>query len=44
VKLARNYDKMRMRAKAIEILKSAIKKYPDTDAAVTAKKLLKSMK
>ena len=44
VKLARNYDKMRMRAKAIEILKSTIEKYPDTDAAVTARKLLKTMK
>jgi hypothetical protein len=44
VKLARNYDKVRMRAKAIEILKSAIEKYPDTDSAVTARKLLESMK
>ena len=44
VKLARNYDKMRLRAKAIEILKSAIEKYPDTDAAATARKLLESMK
>jgi len=43
VKLARNYDKMKMRAKAIEILKSAIEKYPDTDSAATARKLLKSM-
>jgi len=44
VKLARNYDKMRLRAKAVEILKSAIEKYPDTESAATAKELLKSMK
>ncbi|MBL7220488.1 MAG: hypothetical protein ISS69_10270 [Phycisphaerae bacterium] len=44
VKLARNYDKMRLRAKAVEILKSAIEKYPNTESAATAKELLKSMK
>ena len=43
MKLARNYDKMSMRAKAVEILKSAIKKYPDTKAAAVAKAMLTAM-
>ena len=44
VKLARNYLKVGFKAKALESLRAAIKKYPDTNAAATAKKLITSIK
>ena len=43
VKLAESYDKMKLRAKSIEMLKKTIEKYPDTKAAIAAKVLLAAM-
>jgi len=43
VQLARSYDRMKLRAKAIEKLKQVVAKYPDTKAAGTARKLLDKM-
>ncbi|MBT3200807.1 MAG: hypothetical protein HN350_12925 [Phycisphaerales bacterium] len=43
VKLAQNYIKVGFKAKALESLKATIEKYPNTKAAATAKKLIKSM-
>ena len=43
VKLAESYDKMKLRAKSIEVLKKTIEKYPNTKAAITAKVLLGAM-
>ena len=43
VKLAESYDKMKLRAKSIEMLKKTVAKYPDTKAAIAAKVLLAAM-
>ena len=43
VKLAETYDKMKLRAKSIEVLKKTLEKYPNTKAAITAKVLLTAM-
>jgi len=42
--LARNYIKVKLDDKAVKILRTAVEKYPDTDAGAAAKKLLESMK
>jgi len=44
VQLARSYDRMNLRSKAVEKLKEVVVKYPDTKAAATAKQLLADMK
>ena len=43
LQLARSYDKMKLRAKCIEMLKKAVEKYPDTKAAIVARELLAAM-
>jgi hypothetical protein len=43
VKLAESYDKMKLRAKSIQMLEKTIEKYPNTKAAITAKVLLTAM-
>lgn len=40
LKLAKSYERMRLRAKYVEMLKKTMKKYPGTTAALTAKELL----
>ncbi len=43
LKLARSYEKMKLNAKYVQMLKKTVEKYPDTRAAITAKELLTAM-
>ena len=40
LQLARSYEKMKLHAKYVEMLKKTVEKYPDTNAAIVAKELL----
>ncbi|MDP6635217.1 MAG: hypothetical protein QGG42_09985 [Phycisphaerae bacterium] len=43
LKLARSYEKMKLQAKFVEMLKKTVEKYPATKAAITAKTLLSAI-